>query len=84
MFSKEFGGYDKKVLKFNQTIGALNNLMVWWMALNRSEKNARHAVEKLVVNAEQSICDDSRRLNIFKIDVQGKSNLGNNYHDSNG
>jgi len=62
------------VLKFNQTIAALNNLMVWWMALKRSEKNSRSNVEFMVVNAEQSICEDNlKRINVSKIDLQGKS-----------
>jgi len=63
MFFKEFGGYDKKVLRFNQTIGALNNMMVWWMSLSRSQKNSRQYVDRLVSGAEQSICPDARKFN---------------------
>jgi len=48
--------------------------MVWWMALKRSEKNSRSNVEFMVVNAEQSICEDNlKRINVSKIDLQGKS-----------
>eukprot|EP00801_Mesodinium_rubrum_P004495 Mrub_04498.p1 GENE.Mrub_04498~~Mrub_04498.p1 ORF type:complete len:213 (+),score=30.06 Mrub_04498:535-1173(+) len=60
-YYKEFNGYEKKAARYNATIKSLTDMSLWWMSLNRTEKNSRGYVEKLVIEVEGTISEEYRK-----------------------
>lgn len=60
-FHKDFNGYEKKIERYNYMINNLNENLVWWMSLNRTEKNNREQVCRLILDSENLIVEEIRK-----------------------
>lgn len=46
-------------MRYNDTINKLVKLVTWWISLNHTEKNSRDLIEKLVLESENIITQES-------------------------